>query len=127
MAISSPSTTKIDSSKILERAFQRLQAVAFAEVALKEGDAVYGIHRQEIDGHDTRLRAQPGMQHLRPAAGRGPQIHNAHALPEEVVLVGELEQLERCPRPIAKPRCLLDPVVVDVLIDPSLDELVLAG
>src|SRR5207247_225073 len=84
-------------------------------------------HRDDVERDDPCLFSELFAEHLRPAAGRGAQIDDAHPCAEKMILVGELDQLERCARPIAKSRRLLDPVVIDVLVYPRLHELVLLG
>ena len=44
---------------------------------------------------------------------------------QQLVALGELQQLERGARAVAQPGRLLHPVVVDVLVHPRLDEPVL--
>src|SRR5207245_1364008 len=83
------------------------------------------IHRQQIDGGDGGARAETLAKHLAPASRRGTEVRDAHSRPEQVVAVGELEELECGARAVAAARCLLDPGIVDVPGHPRLDELVL--
>ena len=74
-----------------------------------------GCHRQQVDGDDRGFGAETLAQHLRPAPGRGAQVDDAHPRPEQMVALGELDQLERGARAVAQARGFLDPRVVDVL------------
>ncbi len=109
----------------VERRLDRGVPFGLPEVAADEYHAANRVHRQQVDGDDAPARAQLLVQHLRPASRRRSQVDDAHARPEQPVLLRELQQLERRARAVAQPGRFLDPVVVDVLLHPRLDELVL--
>ena len=67
-----------------------------------------------IDIADLRAR------HLRPTAGRRPQIDHGHARAQQLVALGDFQQLERCARAVALGLCAFDVNVVDVLFHPLL-------
>ncbi len=66
------------------------------EIELREADARYLRHLQEIDRDHLALavrRADTLRRDLAPAAGRGAEVDHREALLEKVILVVDLDQL----------------------------------
>ena len=88
------------------------------EVTLDEIDVRHRVHGQDVGGQHAALPADELAGHLRPAAGRGAQVQDAHAGLDQPVLFVELDELVRGARAIAVLLRLFDEGIVDVAAQP---------
>ena len=75
---------------------------------------------KNVQREHAALIADLRARHLRPAAGRRPQIHHGHARAQQLVALRDFQQLERRARTIALRLRPLDVDIVDVLFHPLL-------
>ena len=110
----------------LKRAFQLVQHLLLAEVALDEVHISHRLHLEHVEPDDdtvnaaTLLAGQLASCVLAPAARRAAQVNDRLARTDQLLFLINFLELVRCARAIALALRQLYIGIVDVVVDPVL-------